>query len=152
MPAPISDEEALSRVLGRIEKSSPSANVSGECWIFKGCLTGGGYGMTRRRGKGVYTHRFVYQMTKGEIPPELSLDHLCRNRSCCNPEHLEPVTNQENIRRGAASVVRAWPKHCSRGHDVCHENNLYSKDKPRRVGCKACLREKTRERRLNERL
>lgn len=68
------------------------------CWLWAGADNGGGYGKFR----GKYAHRVSYEMRNGAIPEGLHLDHLCRVPCCVNPDHLEPVTNQENARRGEA--------------------------------------------------
>jgi hypothetical protein len=70
------------------------------CWLWTGG-TRGGYGRLKLADYGMMeAHRASYEFHKGKIPEGLQLDHLCRNRSCINPDHLEPVTLQENIRRG----------------------------------------------------
>lgn len=69
------------------------------CWIFKGA-TSRGYGQARVGGKTISVHRTAYEILVGPIPEGLQLDHLCRNRACYNPAHLEPVTGTENRRRG----------------------------------------------------
>lgn len=66
------------------------------CWIWKGYVAKHGYGYQGR----VPAHRAVYIEHRGVIPPGLDLDHLCRVRACVNPDHLEPVTRAENLRRG----------------------------------------------------
>ena len=76
-------------------------DTDSECWnwtaaIFKGL----GYGKFNFNGKTCYAHRVSYELHVGEIPSGLQIDHLCRNRKCVNPDHLEPVTHIENIRRG----------------------------------------------------
>jgi hypothetical protein len=71
------------------------------CWNWTGARTPKGYGQIRLvGGTTAYTHREAYMAYVGQIPEGLHLDHLCRNRSCFNPEHLEPVTPRENARRG----------------------------------------------------
>lgn len=67
------------------------------CWVYIGSVSPEGYGRLNTR----YAHRVAYERYVGAIPTGLHLDHLCRNRRCCNPEHLEPVTQAENVRRGA---------------------------------------------------
>lgn len=75
-----------------------------ECWPWLGALTDDGYGRIRRDdGTKVGAHRLAWLLTHGEIAEGLVIDHLCRNRTCCNPAHLEPVTNQTNLRRGHAA-------------------------------------------------
>lgn len=75
------------------------------CWTFIGCRTKKGYGqvsLTREhRGPKAVVHRVVWEALVGPLPREMQLDHLCRNASCVNPLHLEPVTQEENLRRGA---------------------------------------------------
>ncbi len=64
-----------------------------------------GYGRVRWRGVMKPAHRVIYEQYKGPIPAGLLLDHLCRNRICVNPDHLEPVTNTENCQRGAKAKL-----------------------------------------------
>lgn len=71
------------------------------CWLWEGS-TRGGYGRVRIEGKMMEAHRASYEKYVGDIPDGLVIDHLCRNRSCINPDHMEPVTNAENIKRGNA--------------------------------------------------
>jgi hypothetical protein len=96
--------------------------VSG-CWRWTGYIGGGGYGtvMLKRQGAGkkrhVLAHRFVYSILVGPVPPDLTLDHLCRNRACVNPAHLEPVTMRVNVLRGIGpAALNARKEYCSRGH------------------------------------
>lgn len=73
------------------------------CWIWQGYVTPNGYGLIGdgrgRAGTSIYTHRASYELHVGPIPEGLDIDHLCRVRACCNPQHLEPVTRAENLRR-----------------------------------------------------
>jgi HNH endonuclease len=131
------------------------------CWIWTANTTkqyqrgrgSWGYGkFWPTSGQGVLSHRFAYEALVGAIPQALDLDHRCRQRSCCNPAHLEPVTRAENIRRGewdpSKSSALAIPDHrrraesithCKHGHEFTDEN-MY-RDGNRRI-CKTCSRER----------
>jgi hypothetical protein len=80
----------------------------GECWIWTAGTSAAGYGLfgSGEQGKMVYAHRTAYQFEAGPIPDGLELDHLCRNPRCVNPDHLEPVTHQENCKRGKRGMLR----------------------------------------------
>lgn len=86
-------------------------------------------------------HRFAYLHLVGPIDGSLVLDHLCRNRRCWRPEHLEPVTGRENTLRGASfSAVNAAKIHCHRGHALTVDNVRVELGGRRR--CLTCEREK----------
>lgn len=88
------------------------------CWEWIGTVNSGGYG-SFNDGRQFKAHRWSYARFKGPIPPSLTLDHLCRNRRCVNPDHLEPVTNRENILRGnGPTAENARKTHCKRGHPL----------------------------------
>lgn len=74
------------------------------CWTWTGGDSGNGYGKVRFQGKMHMAHRLIYTLLIGEIPEGMVLDHLCRNRRCVNPHHLEPVTVKENTHRGEAKL------------------------------------------------
>ena len=103
------------------------------CWIWLGCLMPNGYsksGLEQPDGswKGILGHRAAYEAFKGLIPAGLEIDHLCRNRCCVNPEHLEAVTTQINQLRGeSASGKNARKTTCSKGHLFTPENTKYVK-------------------------
>lgn len=72
----------------------------GDCWQWTGSCDKDGYGKFRFNNRHFRAHRFVWELLVGPIPDGLVIDHLCRNTGCVNPDHLEPVTNEENLRRG----------------------------------------------------
>jgi hypothetical protein len=88
------------------------------CWTWEAHKTRGGYGQFGiYSGQMVSSHRLAYELEVGVIPDGLDLDHLCRNRSCVNPNHLEPVSEKENALRGIGpTAVNARKTHCPRGH------------------------------------
>lgn len=132
--------EALARFLA---KTAPMDEPGG-CWRWIGAINAKGYGnflLDASRKNRVYTsaHRAAYEHWRGEIT-EPQLDHLCRNRWCVNPWHLEPVTNRENAQRGKRGrlVTR-----CAHGHEYTPENTGWHK-RPTgdRRYCRTCVREK----------
>ena len=76
------------------------------CWTKEGWNSGNGYGKVSVEGMTKMAHRAMYQSVVGPIPRGMVLDHLCRNRACCNPDHLEPVTHQVNTHRGDAVLIK----------------------------------------------
>ena len=112
------------------------------CWPFLGAVTERGYGRFTIANRMYQAHRVAYELAVGLIPDGMQLDHLCRNRRCCNPAHLEPVTNRENQMRGfGVSGVNARKTHCPQGHEYTPDNLRGSK--PYRQ-CRACSIEQKR--------
>lgn len=94
----------------RVEGATPEERFfarvveSGDCWDWVGLVNSDGYGTLREAGEYRLAHRWVYEFMVAEIPTGLTIDHLCRNTRCVNPDHLEPVTNSENVRRAWDAV------------------------------------------------
>lgn len=107
------DQRALRRWSERVD-------ASGDCWEWTGPRTPTGYGRCYFRGNQVGAHRVAIELLVGPIPSHLEVDHLCRNRSCVNPDHLELVTHRENLRRSPALAV--GKSHCPQGHPYSGEN------------------------------
>lgn len=97
----------------------------GGCWKWAGCKFKSGYGAFRVQPSTVYAHRYSYEVFVRGIPEGLQIDHLCRNRECVNPDHLEPVPLAENILRGFAAKG-STPGRCKRGHARTAENTYIS--------------------------
>lgn len=106
---------------------------AGGCWLWTGMIDHGGYGMlSPAHNEHHKSHRLAYELFIGPIPNGLTIDHLCRVRACCNPRHLEAVTNATNLRRAAAARL-----HCKAGHV------LVVKSEKQRY-CRICHRERER--------
>lgn len=119
--------------------------VAHDCWEWTAGRDGDGYGrfwLSSARNN-VGAHRFAYAVLVGDT--ELELDHLCRNRSCVNPDHLEPVVGVENLRR--SPLTPQGKTHCKHGHEMAGSNLRIAKGGGR--VCRACRREIDQRRRGN---
>jgi len=124
------------------------------CWLWMGCILPTGYAYMTLGDRTKYAHRVSYETFKGPIPKDLQLDHLCRVRSCVNPNHLEPVTMLENIRRGNSGLANRSKTHCINGH-LLSDENIYSPGKSQGLRrCRICTRIRNRvsyqKRKVNE--
>lgn len=119
----------------------------GRCWLWLGRLNGDGYGGFNRTGqRSEPVHRVAYELLVGPIPEALHIDHLCRNRPCVNPAHLEPVAPGVNVLRGNGTGARnARMTHCKRGHEFTSDNTMISHGA--RV-CRQCRNAQRARRRL----
>ena len=119
----------VDRILGRCIETGSG------CWQYTAARAANGYVRTG----GGYAHRLTYEFFVAEIPAGLEIDHLCRNRACCNPWHLEPVTHAVNVSRSLAYNANATKTHCKRGHAFDEENTYrYSRGR----ACRTCVRQR----------
>ena len=111
-----------------------------DCWNWLGYKLKTGYGQFKLNYKSLLAHRVSYILHNGIIEGELYIDHLCRNRSCVNPEHMELVSHKENTMRGYnPASLNAKKTHCKRGHEL-NGNNLYIRPKNNQRRCTECRR------------
>ena len=112
------------------------------CWEWQGSKDRKGYGRIHLKGFPQLAHRVAYELLIGQIPEGLTLDHLCCNPPCVNPAHLEPVTNEENLRRWYSNIPA-----CPKGHPYT-EANTYRDPKHGHRRCRTCTRTHQRKMRL----
>lgn len=127
--------------------------VGDGCWEWTAVRNAPGYGVIHRLDKGSrLAHRILYEMLIGPIPDGLELDHLCRNRGCVRPDHLEPVTRLQNVRRGDGPRLlkerNASKTHCPQGHPYAEQERYRRPNGERRCG--ACGRDYWRKRALQD--
>ncbi|MFJ1788385.1 HNH endonuclease signature motif containing protein [Streptomyces anulatus] len=123
------------RFWSRVNKAGTLAPMLGPCWTWTGYQDRDGYGQFYFQGRKYLAHRHAYMQLVGPIPAGLVIDHLCRNPSCVNPAHLEPVTPAENTRRSEP----AMRTHCIHGHEFTAANTYYRISSTRGVRqCRAC--------------
>ena len=131
----------MDRFWARVEKTA-------HCWNWSGATSQKGYGRLYLGPPQlmVQAHRFAYERLVGPIPAGLTIDHLCRNRACVKPQHLEPVTSQTNILRGVGlAAVNARKTECIRGHPFSG-SNLYVRPSNDKRYCLTCAKQLRRER------
>jgi hypothetical protein len=136
-----------SRMKGRVPASTRvwrhvSKGPSNACWLWTAALNTKGYGSFKGDDETtVRAHRFIYELLVGPVPEGLELDHLCRNRVCVNPAHLEPVDHRENTLRGVGfGGKNARKTHCPQGHPYEGDNLIVEATTGRRR-CRICTRE-----------
>jgi len=137
---PIVNRKLLTRIFSKIEVSKINFYKGVPCWEWTAYINKRtGYGTVKCSGRNQPAHRAIYQIFVDVIPVHLESDHLCRNRKCVNPVHIEPVTPLENQLRGISIVGHnARKTHCSQGHEFTNESTLrYAKGGTVR-NCRQC--------------
>lgn len=142
--------ERVARFWKNVDKRCPD-----ECWEWTGRINGR-YGLWKitppgQKQKRLLAHRVAYVFEHGLIPEGLVIDHLCRNRLCVNPAHLEVVTQRENVMRGLSpAAIQSAKTHCKHGHEFTPENTRTRKAGVRsgHRDCKECERNRYIESRL----
>lgn len=127
-----SEDRIDQRFWAKVDRRGP-----GECWPWRAYISPSGYGRFRVHSRRTVwqAHRWAYEPMVGPIPPGLYIDHLCRNRACVNPAHMECVTNGENVLRGVGlAAENARKTHCWRGHQLSGRNLTSN-----RAGARVCV-------------
>lgn len=120
----------------------------GGCWQWTAALNPDGYGRIRlRRDWSPLAHRALWELLIGPVTYPEELDHLCKNRGCVNPQHLEKVQHAENVRRGRGGENWAEKTHCPQGHPYDDQNTRRYKGS--RV-CRKCSTDRARAYRLSD--
>lgn len=127
----------------RMKRFFDKVDTSGDCWEWTGAKRPTGYGNFYYGGRVMGAYRASYLINVGEIPDGFEVDHLCRNRGCVNPAHLEAVDKKTNMHRSDSfSGVNARKTHCLNGHEFSQENTRIKSGSKR--SCRTCERERLR--------
>lgn len=115
------------------------------CWNWAGFDSGRGYGGFCINKRNFRAHRISYELFVGKLELDLVIDHICRNRACCNPDHLRQVDKRTNALENseAACAIHAAKTHCPKGHEY---NEINTRWHGTNRHCRACQREYNKER------
>ncbi len=144
--------DPVERFWAFVDKKGPiMRGMRSRCWVWTGA-TAKGYGQFQLESRRtVRAHRFSYEFNVGEIPKGLTIDHLCRNKACIRPGHLEPCERGVNTLRGDTVTARNKAKKaCSRGHRFTKANTIRRPSAPTKRECRTCAADRGRQRRLKE--
>jgi hypothetical protein len=130
---PTAQESLRERFDAKVQRTS-------ECWLWTGAKTDQDYGTIGLLGRTCYAHRLAHERYKGPIPAGWDVDHLCHERACVNPDHLEAVPHGENVRRGD---LVARKTHCAQGHPWTEEHIYVRPGNGHRM-CGTCSSERSR--------
>jgi hypothetical protein len=122
------------------ERLARRISVTSDCWLWVGYRNADGYGITSHRNRTWKAHRLIYTMLVAPIPDGLTIDHLCRQRCCVNPAHMEPVPFATNSARGNTINARNGAKtHCPQGHEYTEANTYIEvRGTTRKRNCRTC--------------
>jgi hypothetical protein len=124
--------------INRLNRSYTINSATG-CWEWTSTIDNNHYGVFPASGKRYRAHRAMYMHLVGPIQTGLVIDHLCRNTICVNPDHLEPVTQKENVLRGVGpAAVNAGKSHCPRGHALIDTNLIKALARKGGRACRSC--------------
>jgi hypothetical protein len=132
------DSAFVRRFWAKVDRNGPISERRpdlGQCWLWNSSRVDRGYGRIRLDGRQTPAHRVAYEILRGPIPAGLETDHLCQVHWCVNPDHLEMVTHEENMRR-ADSSHKAF---CIHGHALTPDNLYVYRGKR---SCRICIRER----------
>ncbi|MCW2545384.1 MAG: hypothetical protein JWM40_2936 [Frankiales bacterium] len=126
----------------------PKVHKTSGCWTWTASTNGRGYGQMGRGGRGegiVLAHRVSYELHHGPIPEGLQIDHLCRNRLCVRPDHLQAVDARTNLLRAPGTMTsrNAHKTHCIHGHELAGDNLIIERG---RRSCRTCKNQRQRDR------